>query len=224
MACDAWKDDTSLVDLFGAIDSFDRKKRLLAGEVSNRTISAVNTMSPTDEDRSLSCSSVSNSDNSEYEDENIGAVAGGRYAGKEKYTKEQREEYRRKNKDKYRKEGSGDRDRYRKSSHPGKPEREYKTKNENWKKVEDITQAPTIPIVSLAAPESGSLAQKLADTQKMMKLMEEKMEKMEDRMNKRGPYVPIEERMCFRCQGKGHRSHECTAPKPVPRISYIEGN
>ena len=224
VACDAWKDDTSLVDLFGAIDSFDRKRRLLAGEISCRTIAAVHTVPPTDEDRSLSGSSVSTSEESGNEHEHIGAVAGGRYAGKEKYTKEQRDEYRRRNKEKYRKEGSGDRDRYRKSSHSDKPERDYKTKNENWKKVEEIIKPPTIPIVPLAASESGSLAQKLADTQKLMKIMEEKMEKMEEKLNKRGPYVPIEERMCFRCQGKGHRSHECTAPKPVPRINTLEGN
>ena len=223
VACDAWKDDTSLVDLFGAIDGFDRKKRLLAGDIPNRVVSAVHAVEHTDESRSQSGSSAPNSGSSG-EEENIGAVGGGRYAGKERYTKEQREEYRKKNKDKYRKEGSSDR--YKKSGQQNKPEKEYRSKNENWKRVEDITKLPTIPISNpVTAESSPSMAEKWAESQKKMKEMEEKMDKMSDQMRKneqRGPYIPIEDRMCFRCQGKGHRSFECPAPKPIPRTRITE--
>ena len=215
VACDAWKEGASLVDLFAAIDSYDRKKGLLAGVVPSQRVSAMTSTTcdsstlETEDSGSESSDSREN-DSAEGSDENIGAIGSdGKYAGRDKYSKSSR--------DRFKKDSAGEKYKSSSKGYYKKQDREYRSKNENWKKEEPKVKASVVPSAVPAVPVATKLdTDTLAHTQQMLRNLEEKMDRM-TAYRPRGPYVRPEDRLCYRCQGKGHRSFECVAPHPVTR-------
>ena len=207
VAYEAWKDGTSLVDLFLEIDSYDKKKRLLAGDMPSQRVSVIDMRTTNDNEQSDDNSE--HTDSSSGDEENIGAIGGDpRYASKDRYRKS--------NSDKYRKDGNSDK--YKKDSRYVKSDgRDYKTKRENWRQEEPKVKVTPVP-VSITVPTVPVLSQidTNAQTQLMLKNLEEKMDRMNN-YRPRYPGVDKSERPCYRCQVKGHYSRECTAPHPIPR-------
>ena len=192
---DAWRGDTSLSDLFNAVDNFDKKRRLYGGRVPTSKISAFCEDNREDPNRG-------GEHFEENEEINIDAVR-----GDNKYARTSG----------YRKDGSKWNSDAR-SGNSSYEKREYTKPVAAPVPVVAVPVAPA-PLVSQIpqVPVAGMVPASLLEEIRVM--IERGQIDRRPRRQPRGPITPEElaTKTCYRCQGKGHMSNLCPAPKPVPR-------
>ena len=191
----AWDGDTSLSDLFKAIENFDKKRRLCGGRVPTSKISAFCEESRDDPNRGCEFPV-------EGEDVNIDAVR-----GDNKYSRSSG----------YRKDGS----KWNSDARSGNSSYE---KREYSRPAAAPVPVVTVPVASAPVvsqvpqvPVAGMVQSSLLEEIKLM--IERGQMDRRPRRQRRDPMTPEElaEKTCYRCQGKGHMSNLCPAPKPVAR-------
>ena len=187
IAADRWRYDTSLTDLFLAIENYDMKKHLFSGKVLTRAAAV----------RSCVETSSESSETSSEDDENIGAVnfkRNGKEKSKKDYKKDSKKEYKR---DYSKRDFSKSEKSYRK---------EY---------TSDQSEKAVVPVT--AATPTAAKATLLDQNDLMDVLVKKLTEKLNLNRRGNRPRVDKANKTCYRCQKKGHFAMECPAEKPVLR-------